>query len=551
MAEVRALTIQGGVKTQVSDADTLVVGGGIDRASGAALTIGGANATDVRIGRSGQLVRVMGDLQVDGAETVLGASVFEQDAVFEGNVQLGDSSADLITFAGLLNGDLIFARTPGSYRTIRPAHELTAGQPGTGLVISGNYAGSATAGGPGGDGGEVTVRGGGGGAGSFTQAAGAGGLLRLVGGDAGTSGAGGDASAGHIEIDGGLGATTLLDGEVRIASVAAKQVTIADIGCTVYVGGNLRTRGGVTVGAEAGSFDLNTPENANYVAGAGFFHSFSVGATELLYVDETTVDALANLHAWEGAQVSLSGAIAAGSVHDVLKLYAFRNTSAFTAGFGTGLLFQAYQYPSTPAIDLARVAAAVTSAASGLEVASLNLQTKASGSATLNTRLSVMGAGAVWVGDPGSEAPSTAGLYLPNSVGMYAQVAAGGAYRRAVHLDSSNIFQFGQDTSNAQIHASSSLSLCTGGVARVSVVDRGLLVGTTTTLGASTAGMGLANNTALWGQTTGGTWRLLAYVSNGDAAIIGSASLVQEAHFATRSWPAAERRRCASTPTRA
>jgi hypothetical protein len=532
MAEVRALTIQGGVKTQIADADTLVVGGGIDRASGAVLTIGGANATDVRIGRSGQLVRVMGDLQVDGAETVLGASVFEQDAVFEGNVQLGDSTADLITFAGLINGDLIFARTPGSYRTIRPAHELTDGQPGTGLVLSGNYAGSATAGGPGGDGGEVTVRGGGGGAGSFTQAAGAGGLLRLAGGDAGTSGAGGDASAGHVEIDGGLGPTALLDGEVRIASVAAKQVTIADNGCDIYVGGRLLTRGGVTVGAEAGAFEISTLENANYGVGAGYFHSFTVGGTEYLYVDETTVDALANLHAWEGAHVSLSGAIAASSVHDVLELYAFRNTSSFLAGFGTGLLFQAYQFPSVE-VNLARVAAVVTSATSGQEVASLNLQTKASGSATLNTRLSVMGTGAVWVGDPGSEVPSTAGLYLPNQIGMYGRANGSASYRRLLYVNGSTVTLFGSDQANSELHGSTAINFRTGNTDRASILDSGLVVGTTTSLGSGVVGIGLANAASVKVLSSGAAWHNMATLTSGNIFQFGS-SLPFEVYFGTR-----------------
>lgn len=62
---------------------------GLDRAGLAPLYIGTHNATQVEVGRPGQLVRVRGNLQVDGVETIVGRSAFQQNPTFDGHVRFG------------------------------------------------------------------------------------------------------------------------------------------------------------------------------------------------------------------------------------------------------------------------------------------------------------------------------------------------------------------------------------------------------------------------------------------------------------------------------
>lgn len=69
--------------------DTAYFEAGLDREGLAPLYIGAHNATQVEVGRPGQLVRVRGNLQVDGVETIIGQSVFQQNPTFNGNVRFG------------------------------------------------------------------------------------------------------------------------------------------------------------------------------------------------------------------------------------------------------------------------------------------------------------------------------------------------------------------------------------------------------------------------------------------------------------------------------
>jgi len=66
MANSRALTIQGGGLAEVGDADALLVGSGIDRATAGAITIGGTTATSLTVGRSGVAPSLPGGLTVGG-----------------------------------------------------------------------------------------------------------------------------------------------------------------------------------------------------------------------------------------------------------------------------------------------------------------------------------------------------------------------------------------------------------------------------------------------------------------------------------------------------
>jgi hypothetical protein len=62
----------------------------VDTSGASTLTLGTTNATKVQIGTSGNTTEVLGNLQVDGAETIIGTSVFQQAATFEGNTTVAD-----------------------------------------------------------------------------------------------------------------------------------------------------------------------------------------------------------------------------------------------------------------------------------------------------------------------------------------------------------------------------------------------------------------------------------------------------------------------------
>jgi len=151
MASSKALVIQSGITKQIPNGDTLLVSAGIDAYPAAGtLSVGGPNSTvlslgddnatttismgggtgltsmsigtsgaltsmdigtgmgvgdSIDIGGVGSLVTIKGDLQVDGAETVTGISTFNNNAIFNGDVQFGDAATDLITFTGVVVGN--------------------------------------------------------------------------------------------------------------------------------------------------------------------------------------------------------------------------------------------------------------------------------------------------------------------------------------------------------------------------------------------------------------------------------------------------------------
>jgi len=62
----------------------------VDTSGASTLTLGTTNATKVQIGTSGNTTEILGNLQVDGAETIIGTSIFQQAATFDGNVTVAD-----------------------------------------------------------------------------------------------------------------------------------------------------------------------------------------------------------------------------------------------------------------------------------------------------------------------------------------------------------------------------------------------------------------------------------------------------------------------------
>jgi hypothetical protein len=280
MATSKALVIQSGVYKQIPDADTLGAGsgvtatgnnnltlspggtgtqvivatgknlasdtvayldGGIDRSAPAALDIGNVNANAINIGAVGVTTTMLGDLTVNGIETVIGTSEFDDDAVFKGDVTFGDAAADAISFVGTVgpvaNPNVTFVK--------ELAHTIAVGLSTTGNAVGGaltvnSGAGNGTGagglftvkagtGGATGAGGQITVSGGTGGATS-----GAGGALSLVGGSAAAGGSnGGDAS-----LDSGVGNGAGVAGTLSIGPTTALDIRIGNSnGATMIVNG--------------------------------------------------------------------------------------------------------------------------------------------------------------------------------------------------------------------------------------------------------------------------------------------------------------------------
>ena len=89
----KALIIDAGTTKRVPDAETLIVGAGIDAATATTLTIGGTTASSITLGSASIPVSIPGDVN-----TVNGTT-FQTDATFEGAVTFGNGDAgDTVSF---------------------------------------------------------------------------------------------------------------------------------------------------------------------------------------------------------------------------------------------------------------------------------------------------------------------------------------------------------------------------------------------------------------------------------------------------------------------
>ena len=174
MATRKPLVIVSGVTQQIADADAVSVNGGVQRGSAGAMNLGtDANTTSVNLGTNaavtainigtgmgtgdtiqiggggigGSLTRVMGDLQVDGVQTFVGGSTFNQNATFEGDVQIGNAATDQVTFTSRVATDLHFLKevnhvidvdTSTTLNAAGGAISMTAGA-GNGTGLGGNF----------------------------------------------------------------------------------------------------------------------------------------------------------------------------------------------------------------------------------------------------------------------------------------------------------------------------------------------------------------------------------------------------------------------------
>ena len=108
----KAIVIQSGTTQRVPDAETLIIGAGIDSV-GSSLTIGGTNATSVTLGSPSATVNIPGDVNTVGGTT------FTSSATFEGNVTFGTGTApdETVTFNGAtISSDIAFTA---------PGHKIT------------------------------------------------------------------------------------------------------------------------------------------------------------------------------------------------------------------------------------------------------------------------------------------------------------------------------------------------------------------------------------------------------------------------------------------
>lgn len=93
MADLRSLVLKNGTTQNIADADTLIVGTQVDAASGQTLTIGGANATAITIGKVGVTTTFPADVDIQGTVNYIGGTEFTDAVTFDGNVTFGDATA--------------------------------------------------------------------------------------------------------------------------------------------------------------------------------------------------------------------------------------------------------------------------------------------------------------------------------------------------------------------------------------------------------------------------------------------------------------------------
>lgn len=212
-----------------SFANAIYADGGIDLSTSGTLSIGSTNATNVYIGSATVPVFIDGDLTVNGAETVVGNTEFQNAATFLGNVTFGDnSSADRVNFVSAIGA----LATPDMYFVEGVNHEIYV-QPSETTDANG-------------------------------------GALEIVAGDANGAGTG-----GFMRIDAGAGTT---DGAVVIGNVNAASIGVGHSGITTTITGNLtQATGAVSLTGNAASSFTTSAGGLTLTGGADSVWSTSAG----------------------------------------------------------------------------------------------------------------------------------------------------------------------------------------------------------------------------------------------------------------------------------
>ena len=212
---------------QITSADTLLVGAGVDTSASGALTIGGAIATSIVLGKNTTLADDVSLAFGDGSDWSIvhnGSSTIATGAVqLLGPLTLGNN-ADTIHIHGYINGNVVFEASP-AYRGFYAAAQTEVAEPGGGLVLHGGASATATVTAAA-KGGYAKLWGGTAGAASATYAAGAGGDAWILAGDGGITGAGGGGQGGDVIVDAGSGTGSEVDGLISIGVTTGTSIIL-------------------------------------------------------------------------------------------------------------------------------------------------------------------------------------------------------------------------------------------------------------------------------------------------------------------------------------
>lgn len=329
MATIRAVTTQSGRMTQIQDANSLGVGGGIERNTAGTLVIGGnATSTGISLGSVGVTTSILGDLSVAGAVNTIGGTTFSTDATFEGNVTFGDAAADTVAFTAGVgpsgNQDLHFVKELA--HVIDVTTSTTAATAGGALTIR-SGAGNGAAGG------------------AFTLDTGtgsAGGALTIGGTNAASVGIG--RSGITTTVTGGL---TQLTGAVSLSGNAASSLTTSAGALTLTSAAaatwstaagvlTVTGTGGLNLGAAAATLNINAAGTAAVIQAGATLSTTGTGNISL----PNNASARFNI---EGVAVSANvtaanlGTLTAGpaSNADALHTHALGGVASTVAESGT------------------------------------------------------------------------------------------------------------------------------------------------------------------------------------------------------------------------
>jgi len=259
----------------------------LDASTATTWAIGGTNATTLSIGRTGQQVHFLGNVLIDGTETVVGITTFQAQTTFQGPVTVGDGTGvDTLDFDPV-SGRLGSATNPDVQWLKETAHSFhvaastTTNAAGALLNIAAGQ-GNGT-----GAGGILTLRGGG----SGTGATGNGSIIALFGGDANST----LGNGGSVQIDGGAKTGAGVGGQVLIGT-SALVTSAVNIGhsaiTTTITGGLTQLTGAVSLTGNAAS-SLTTSAGALTLTSAA-------AATWSTAAGNLTVTGAANLNLTSG-----------------------------------------------------------------------------------------------------------------------------------------------------------------------------------------------------------------------------------------------------------
>lgn len=293
----RVLVLSTGRTAEIGNSTTAEIGNNIDRATAGTLNVGGTTATLVTLGAAGINTQVLGNLTVDGTETVVGTTTLQADT------DIGDAATDTLTIVASVDGDITFLKEAGPY-TVDAADSTTAGAAGAavtygaggggdtdgvggaagaggavtlgGTAVGGNAGAGAGAGGAGGD---TDITASAGGAGSATGVAGAGGNIDIDAAPAGANGGAGGAAGGSVTIDAGAGTGAGADGDIDIGATTAADIGLGNAtdNTTITQTGTGQVTFTGNVNANLG-LDVNA-DNQSLTVGAGADLSISHDGT--------------------------------------------------------------------------------------------------------------------------------------------------------------------------------------------------------------------------------------------------------------------------------